>query len=235
MRLLSRIADIVTANLHDLIEQYEDPELLLQQAVREMDESLRGALEHAVKVVAHEKVLARQLASEQATARLWQQRATSAVQRGDDAAARAALRHKREREACCESLVAQLAEATLAAQTLRQQIETLRTRTDEAKRKLVLLAARQRAATTRQRLLREFSAVPLGENSFSKFERMCRKVEQTEAEADALAELAGDGAACPSIAAADISAVNDTVNEAAIEAELEELKARHAGSAQLGA
>jgi phage shock protein A len=42
MRLLSRLADIVSANLNELIERYEDPELLLKQAVCEMDESLRA-------------------------------------------------------------------------------------------------------------------------------------------------------------------------------------------------
>jgi phage shock protein A len=225
MRLFSRITDIVAANLNELIERYEDPELLLQQAVREMDESIRVALEHAVKVVAHEKILGRQLAEEQAAARLWQQRATAAVQRGDDEAARAALLHKREREAVGESLVGQLAEATQAAQMLRNQIEALRRRTDEARRKLVLLAARQRAAAARQQLLREFSAAPLGENSFHKFERMCRKVEQTEAEADALAELSGDCAAGESFAEADDRAAARAAG-ASIEVELQELKAQ---------
>lgn len=191
MRLLNRLADIISANLSELIERYEDPELLLKQAVREMDESLRAALENAVKVVAHEKLLARQLAEEEAAATAWHKQAAAAVQRGDDAAARAALRQKRERESVVVALAGQLAEATAAGQTLRREIELLRLRTDEAKRKLTLLAARQRAAEARQRLLREFNAAPIGDDAFAKFERMCRKVEQTEAEAEALAELAG--------------------------------------------
>ena len=166
MRLLNRLTDILSANLNELVERYEDPELLLKQAVREMDESIRTALEHAVKVVAHEKILARQLADEESAITVWRQRAESAVQRGEDQAAREALRHKRGHEAVSVSLTKQLEEATRAGQSLRKQIEAMRLRTEEAGRKLVLLAARQRAAEARQRLLREFSAVPIGGAAF---------------------------------------------------------------------
>jgi phage shock protein A len=214
MRLLSRLTDIVSANLNELIERYEDPELLLKQAVCEMDESLRAALENAVKVVAHEKLLARQLAAEEAAAGSWHAQATAAVQRGDEEAARAALRNKRERESVIAKLSQQLAEATAAGQTLRRDIEALRLRTDEARRKLTLLAARQRAAEARQRLLREFNAAPLGDEAFAKFERMCRKVEAAEAEAEALAELSGRKLPQP-----------PAPETADVEAELKELKA----------
>jgi phage shock protein A len=189
MRLLNRLTDILSANLNELVERYEDPELLLKHAVREMDESLRVALDHAVKVVAHEKILARQLADQQSAVTHWRQRAEAAVRGGDDQAAREALRQKRHHEAASSSLAGQLEEAKRAGQCLRRQIEALQLRTEEARQKLVLLAARERAARARQRLLREFSAVPIGGDAFQKFERMCRKVERTEAEADALAEL----------------------------------------------
>lgn len=195
MNLFSRVTDILSANVGELIERYEDPELLLKQAVREMEESIRKAMEHAVRVVTHEKLLARQLAEEESAVALWRQRAESAVRRGDDQAARDALRQKRCHETLCESLAKQLAEATRAGRTLRAQIEAMRLRAEDANRKLHLLAARQQAATARQQLLREFSRTPLEGDAFQKFERMCRKVERTETEADARAELSDDVAA----------------------------------------
>src|SRR5258708_38488856 len=191
MRLLTRLTDILSANLNDLVERYEDPELLLKQAVREMDESVRAALQDAVKVVAHEKILARQLADEESAVTLCRRQAEAAVQRGDDHLAREALCLKRDRETVCASLAKQLEESTAVGQTLRRQIEAMRRRAEGANRKLAVLAARPRAAKARQRVLREFSLVPIGEDAFQKFERMCRKVQRTEAEADALAELTG--------------------------------------------
>jgi phage shock protein A len=220
MGLFQRVTDILSASVNELIDEYEDPELLLKQAVREMEQSIRSALEHAVKVVAHEKVLARQLADAESAACVWRQRAEAAVRRGDDCVARDALRHKRDRDSVAAALAKQLAEASEAGQALRRQIESMRLRVDDAKRKLAVLAARQRAAEARRRLLREFGNQPLGENAFQKFDRMCRKVAQTEAEADAWAELSGDAAAIAELPNASDDASND------VEAELRELKAQ---------
>jgi len=221
MRWLNRLTDILSASLNDLVERYEDPELLLKQAVREMDESIRAALQDAVKVVAHERILARQLADEESAVTLSRRHAEAAVQRGEDHLARQALRQKRDREAVCASLSKQLEESTAVGQSLRRQIETMRRRAEEANRKLLLLAARQRAAKARQRLLREFSLVPIGEDAFQKFERMCRKVERTEAEADALAEMTGGR---ETVFEPPAGRMGTGDNE--IEAELEALKAQ---------
>jgi phage shock protein A len=192
MSLFHRVSDILSANIAELIERYEDPELLLKQAVREMEESIRKAMEHAVQVVAHEKVLSRQLAKEESAATLWRERAETAVRRGDDHTAREALREKRGREELCKSLAQHLEETSRAGHTLRHQIESMRLRSEDAKRKLHLLAARQHAAKARQQLLLEFRRTPFEGDAFQKFERMCRKVERTEAEAEARADLSDE-------------------------------------------
>ena len=216
MGLLQRATDVLSANLDELVEKYEDPELLLKQALREMEQSVGAALEDAVKVLAHEKILARQLSAEESAVASWRERARATVQRGDDQAARDALRHKRDREAASALLAKQLHEATEVGQVLRRQVESMRLRMDEANRKLVLLSARNRAAKARKRLLREFCAVPAGEEAFQKFERMCRKVEQTEAEADAFVELTGGFNGRPDD--------DDRCDDDAVEAELRGLK-----------
>ena len=36
-----RISDIISANLNDLVEEYEDAEQMLRQAIREMEEAIR--------------------------------------------------------------------------------------------------------------------------------------------------------------------------------------------------
>jgi phage shock protein A len=221
MRIFQRLTDIVSANLDELIDRYEDPELLLKQAVREMEESIRSAMEDAAQVVADEKILARQLTEEDAATAAWQRRAQAAVARGDDAAAREALRSKRDREAASAALAIQLQEATKASQALRRQLEAMRAKLSAAQRKLTLLAARQRAAKARQRLIRSFGSVSFNDAGFQKFERMCRRVERSEAEAEALAELTGDRLTCDRLSPFD----EDPAAGDAIEAELQELKA----------
>jgi phage shock protein A len=220
MGLLQRLSDLLSANINELLERYEDPELLLKQAIREMEGAVGAALENAVKVVAEEKLLARQLSTEESAVATWRERAAAAVQRGDDEAARIALRRKREHEAACAALARHLEEAANLGQSLRAQIEALRLRTNDARRKVVLLTARQRAAAARERLLLAFSAAPAGEHAFQKFESLCRKVERSEAEAEALAELTGHDSSLELVAAGKSAASEE------IEAELCALKAQ---------
>lgn len=221
MSVLKRLTDILSANVNELIERYEDPELMLKQAVREMEESIRVALENAARVVSHEKILTRQLADEESAIEKWRERATAAVTRGDDAEALRFLRHKHDQEVVATVLTKQLAEVSDAARLLRRQIDSMRRRVDEAKRKLVLLAARQRAAEARLRLLRENGDVALGDDAFHKFDRMCRKVMQSEADADALAELTRESANRLDSIEHEVRVGNDE-----LEAELRELKAK---------
>jgi phage shock protein A len=161
------------------------------------------------------------LAAEETAIANWRERAEAAVQCGDDTEAIRSLQTKREREVVATTLAKQLAEVTSVAQGLRKQIELMRSRVDAAKRKLGLLAARQRAADTRQRLLRESGDFSLREDAFLKFERMCRKVERTEAEADALAELAQNPSQFPTGSDIDHRALQQE-----LAAELRELKAK---------
>lgn len=221
MSVVKRVSDIVSANFSELIERYEDPELLLKQAVREMEESIRAALENAAKVVGHEKILARQLKEEEEATKAWQRRAAAAVQRNDENAARLALRQKRQHEVASRSVAGQLAEVAAAGQSLRGQIEAMRRRIDEAQRKLVLLAARQRAAEARQQLLRQVGNAPFGDAAFHKFDRMCQRIERLEAEADALSELS-----CDSTVRSEVGQPHDEPSDNDLEAELRALRAQ---------
>ena len=45
MRLFKRISDIVSANLNDLVDRCEDPESMLNQAVREMEAAIASTFE----------------------------------------------------------------------------------------------------------------------------------------------------------------------------------------------
>ena len=49
MRLFQRIGDIIAANLNDLVDRFEDPEVMLKQAIREMDAMIEGATAGAAR------------------------------------------------------------------------------------------------------------------------------------------------------------------------------------------
>ena len=217
MRFFRRLGNIVSAHMHELLEWCENPELLLQQAIRNMEEALRAALTGAARVVAHEHLLARQHAAAEAEAEKWRRRAADAVRSGDDDAARQALRRHHEGRQLLEALAAQRQDAETMGRRLRRQLETLRLRLHEARRQRDMLIARMRAAEARRRLCRTFSDLPLDTSGFHEFERMADKVQRAEAEADAVADLAGS----PILSG---MAEDDTGTAAWVEQELRGLK-----------
>lgn len=194
MGLFNRISDIVSANLNDLVDKCEDPEKLLKQAIREMDESISAATTDAAKVIGNEKRLQKELTRNQEEVAKYEARALRFVEEGNDTAARDALKKKQEFTSIVASQEEQLEGAKGSNETLKQQINAMNAKLDEAKRNLATLTARKKAADIRKQAAASGSlaAAALTDNSaFEKFERMREKVEQAEAEAEALEELAG--------------------------------------------
>ena len=111
------------------------------------------------------------------------------MRRDDDNAARRALSRKTEHAKLAAALGDQHAAAESASHKLRTQIDAIRVRLSEARRQQATLIARKRAADARRSLARDMNGITIDDSAFSKFDRVAMKVEQAEAEADALLEL----------------------------------------------
>lgn len=221
MGVFSRISDIISANLNDLTEQFEDPEKMLKQAIREMEESIADSTKQTAKAMANEKTLARELERNREEVEQWASRAVAAVEAGDDSLARKALQRKREHESLVAALEDQVASAREGAATLKRQLEGMRAKLAEAKRSLTTLSVRKRAADFRKRVESQAAGLTpeADETAFAKFDRLKAKVEQAEAEAEALAELRAGGKVAAEPIEEDFSA-----EVADVAAELAELK-----------
>jgi phage shock protein A len=197
MGLFQRISDIITANLSDYADRFEDPEKMLRLAIREMEQSIAEATTETAKVLANEKLLAKQLADHRRQAEEWGKKASNAVDSGDDQLARKALSRKQEHKKLAEAIEVEHKAASETAQTLKVQLEGMRAKLQEANRNLATLSARMRAADFKRKMAStEPSSVDVStDNAFAKFERMREKVERAEAEAEALSELRSPGTA----------------------------------------
>jgi phage shock protein A len=198
MGLLKRMSSLVTTNLNDLIDHCEDPEKMLRQAVREIETALGQLMDGAARAIAHHKLLGRQLAQERAAVARHAKLAETAVVRGDDDAARRELVRKAERQRVAEALAAQVESADVLGERLRRRVTAMRIKLAEARRKLVDITARNRAAAAQRKFIEHLPNDGDTGRAWSRFEAMCTRVEQTEAETDALLELLGeDEAAAP--------------------------------------
>ena len=99
MGVFKRISDIISANLNELTDQFEDPERMLKQAIREMEETIAEVTGQTAKAIANEKTLTRELQRNRAQRDQWQERAEKAVEASKDqnsSAALAALKESRK-------------------------------------------------------------------------------------------------------------------------------------------
>ena len=195
MGLFRRVSDIISANLNDMMERYEDPEKMLRQAVREMEEAIAVARKETAQAMASGKLVAKGLADHERQDRDWQERAEKAVRAGDDGLARKALARKQEYDKMVAALRDEATAAEEAGRLLRRQLEAMEAKLAEAKRRLGTYVARQKAAQVRARYRLAAGTARLDQGAFEKFDRLREKVERAEAEAEALRELDGDGAA----------------------------------------
>lgn len=189
MGIFTKISDIISANLNDVVEGMEDPEKMLRQAVREMENTIEETRECTAKTMAGKKRMEWELDKNRREVQLWDERARTALADQQEALARKALGRKQEHARLVEALSQEIRETDQAVERLKRQISGMEAKLAEAKRRLVTLSARKRAADLRSKVNEAAEATSSKGNVFAKFDRMREKVEMAEAEADAICEL----------------------------------------------
>lgn len=161
MAIISRIKKIISANINNLIEKAEDPEDLLKELVREMDDNIVKLRNEIIKSIAAEKRLARQKESVIKKIQVWQENSEKAVRDGNDELSRKALARKLVEEHKLPELMEQHTRAVESGVTLKEQLRLLEDKVQEARRKKEILIARKRSAQAHQSMLsatRNFAA-----------------------------------------------------------------------------
>jgi phage shock protein A len=211
------MSHILTANLHDFVDHFEDPETMLRQTIREMDDAIDAATMAAARSIAAEKLLDKQIETGRAQVARWQRVAEAAVADDDDDRARRALARRREQERCVDLFAEQRAASQEASARWRRRIDAMKQKRADAGRLLIELAARESLAhADALRPARAFDSA--SSPVFYRFVYQRERLERALAEAEAVLEITDDE-----------SADGDCLQTDAIEAELLELKQRAAG------
>ena len=190
--LFKRISDVIAANLNDLVDRVEDPERMIKQLIREMEENIASAREGVIDAVASEKQLAKELEHQRRQAEDWQQRARRAMEAGNETLAREALLRRKEHDGIVANLEASWQSARRSSERLKTQLRALEAKLEEARLKKGSLVARQRAAQAREQMDQVNDRFQTGLNLNQSFGRMADKVGEMEARMEAREELYGD-------------------------------------------
>src|SRR5262249_53590879 len=144
--IFKRMSDVISANLNDLIDRVEDPERMIKQIIREMEENLSKAKEGVIEAIASEKQLQKDLEQHRQQSAQWQRKAGEALQANREELARAALLRKKEHDNIIKTLEPAWVAAQNTSEWLKTQLHALEAKLEEARRKRSTLVARQRAA-----------------------------------------------------------------------------------------
>lgn len=190
MAIFSRIADILKANVNDLIDKAEDPEKMVKQMIIEMEDQVDNATQALGQAMGSQKIAAKELADAKAESADWNDKAKLALRNGNEELARKALDSKVGIDAQIEQLQASYDSITEQVNKLKDQVQALKMKLDEARARQNVLIARARMADAATGVATAISNTNT-DSAFAKLDRMERKIAQKEATAEAYTELNG--------------------------------------------
>jgi len=190
MGILDRMSTIVKANIHDLLDKAEDPEIMLDQYIRDLESGVNEAREELVNAMADEKRLSAKIEGRKRQVRDWQDKAEQSVRLGKDEAARSALRAARAYQDEVDA-------ASVAWQEQKDKVAELQSQYEQIEKKLVSLKSEHDALLARHRSTRAKEKLTTAKVSAGKakaalhgIERMKERIEREDAKAAAREEVA---------------------------------------------
>ncbi|GIV97702.1 MAG: phage shock protein A [Herpetosiphonaceae bacterium] len=216
MSLLSRIRDLVSANLNAMLDKAEDPEKMVNEYLRQLNEQLYEAKTSVAAAMADETKLHNKMVSFQAEADQWQAKAEAAVRAGDDELAKAALARKNQAQKMADTYRQQYEAQDAQVEQLQDALVKLESRIAEAKAKKELIIAKKNRAATQEAIQRTVRGIG-DANAMDKLAQMEERVDDRLARAEAMAKLEGDSLE---------SRFEDLERDQAVEDELAALKAK---------
>jgi phage shock protein A len=135
MSFFSRLSDIVSCKLDDLISRQGDPTAAMDRIISEIEEGLAGAKRSVTAATASEERLRKELEERRKQAAWWGTKARDELAQDHEDAARQALLRKRETEDLEAGLQQQLAAAASTREHLSTTMRAIEARLAEARRK----------------------------------------------------------------------------------------------------
>ena len=186
--MFDRFRRVGKSNINDMISKAENPEKMLTQLIEDMNGQLSESKKAVASAIADAKQLERQLLQQRSQSEDWEKRAVLAVQDGKDELAKRALVRKKELDEYVSGYQEQWQAQSSSVEQLKGALRALTQKIEAAQRKKNILIARAKRAEAQQRIQANLST-SRDTSAFEAFDRMAKKVDQIEAQADAEQEI----------------------------------------------
>lgn len=191
MGIMDRLSRLLRANVNEALDRAEDPELMLDQMLRDMETNIAAARSQVASMIAQEKELEADLREVTELSGEWQSKAEAAVQAGKDDLAREALRRKKDNDESAGLYEQQLSSQKQTLARMKDQLQSLESKFQSTLSQRDTLIARQRRAKSSQQVAETVSTFsPM--DPTSDLDRIERKIRSQEARAEATIEMHDD-------------------------------------------
>jgi phage shock protein A len=188
----NRLKRLLRSIFGGLIESAEDPELILQQTIRDMREKVPQMQNNVAQVMATEKLLQKEVTMLEREIVDYDAKVKAAIKQGRDDIARTYITAMQEKQLALDRSRAQLDTARTATEQARKFLQNyilqVKKRTAEAQH----LVNEARAAKMQEQLAQTMSSFQIGDDAGS-FEEMREKIQRRSAAAEARMDLATGG------------------------------------------
>jgi phage shock protein A len=200
MSVIKRFTNLVRANANAVLEKLEDPETMLRDSIERMERDFARCRERVGQLMAESKLAFKRVAYHKARAEEWLEKARIAVRMGKEDLAKEALSRRETETRRADEFQSILAEQETLADEAKAALVELKDRIEKARGEMSGWIARQRNAKVRLHRSRQSAsgkepsvcsrASVVRSDAIEEFERIARRIEELECQADAQDELA---------------------------------------------
>lgn len=143
MALITRISRLFRADIHAVLDRIEEPDVLLRQAVREMEDALARDEQRLRLLILEEQQLGTRITDGEQALRRIDEELDVCFAAGKDDLARALIRRRLETERLGELLARRRNELASTLAGLRRRVDENRTQLESMRQKATLLTAQE--------------------------------------------------------------------------------------------
>lgn len=226
MGIFDRIGKVFKANVNSALDKVEDPEKILEQDIKDMEEQYSKAKKSVASAKAQEMSLGKKIDILEDEVEKWLSNAKLALNKGDEDLAKKALEKKVEYEKELVTLKEDKASMEGHTTKLVEDLRDMEGRISEAKRKKDLVKSRLETAKAKKKMMETKASVDgIGNGAFDSFNKMEEKANKMIDEVEAMEEIN------ESLAKDDLDKEFEKLEkQGAMDLELEKLKKEMSGN-----
>ncbi len=218
MSILQRLWLITRSYVNHILGKTEDPEKMLNQMLMDMEGQLISAKRQVAIAISDEKKLLLQYQKSTEKMHIWKEKAGLAVQANRDDLAKEALKRCTIYAKDAKKLEEHWKNQKTAVEQLISALGVLSNKINNAKIEKNLLVARAKRAEAEQKISTTMSNLTNNKNTINAIDRMAKKIDQMEIEANAASIMAKE------IEVDELNAQFDKLEINSSENELQKLK-----------